>query len=52
MGRFFDEYGPRVLMIPGTLVLVVSIMITSICQEYYQYVLAQGVLFGLGVGML
>lgn len=52
VGRFFDEYGPRVLMIPGTLVLVVSIMITSICQEYYQYVLAQGVLFGLGVGML
>ncbi|EKM49893.1 uncharacterized protein PHACADRAFT_265647 [Phanerochaete carnosa HHB-10118-sp] len=52
VGRFFDVYGPRVIMIPGTLVLVVSIMITSVCQRYYEYILAQGILFGLGVGML
>jgi hypothetical protein len=52
VGRFFDAYGPRVLMIPGTIVIVVSIMITSICDEYFEYVLSQGILFGLGVGML
>ena len=39
-------------MIPGTFVLVISTMITSICQAYYQYILSQGILFGLGVGML
>ncbi|KAI0345501.1 MFS general substrate transporter [Trametopsis cervina] len=52
VGRFFDAYGPRVLMIPGTAILVFSIMITSVCKEYYQYILGQGVLFGLGVGLL
>ncbi len=52
VGRFFDAYGPRILMIPGTAVLVFSIMITSICKDYYQYILGQGILFGLGVGLL
>ena len=36
----------------GTLVLTLSIMITSICTEYYQYILCQGALFGIGVGLL
>ena len=52
MGRFFDAYGPRFLMIPGTAVLVFSTMITSVCKEYYHYILGQGILFGLGVGLL
>lgn len=52
MGHVFDAYGPRVLMIPGTVILVFSIMMTSICKAYYQYILVQGVLFGLGVGMV
>ncbi|KAK7689981.1 hypothetical protein QCA50_006621 [Cerrena zonata] len=52
VGRLFDAYGPHVLMIPGTLILVVSTMITSICTQYYQYILCQGVFFGLGVGLL
>jgi hypothetical protein len=39
-------------MIPGTAILVFSIMITSVCKEYYQYILCQGILFGLGVGLL
>ncbi|OCH92818.1 MFS general substrate transporter [Obba rivulosa] len=52
IGRLFDAYGPRVIMIPGTAILVLSIMVTSVSTQYYQYVLGQGVLFGLGVGML
>ncbi|THG97867.1 hypothetical protein EW026_g4221 [Hermanssonia centrifuga] len=52
VGRIFDAYGPRIIMIPGTAILVCSIMITSVCREYYQYILGQGLLFGLGVGML
>ena len=39
-------------MVPGTLVIVTSTMVTSICTAYYEYILAHGVLFGLGVGML
>ena len=52
MGHVFDSYGPQVVMVPGTALLVASIMITSVCEAYYQYILVQGVLFGLGVGMV
>ncbi|KAJ7779428.1 MFS general substrate transporter [Mycena maculata] len=52
IGRLFDAYGPRWIMIVGSILYVFSIMMTSISTEYYQYLLAHGVLFGLGVGML
>lgn len=52
MGRIFDSYGPRVIMIPGTVAITLSIMITSLSTQYYQYMLSQGLLFGAGVGML
>jgi len=48
----FDAYGPTGLMIAGTLCCLASSMTTSVCTEYYQYILSQGVLFGLGVGLL
>ena len=37
-------------MIVGTLMLVLGTMMTSISTEYYQYILAQGILVGLGIG--
>ncbi|KAF7298579.1 Monocarboxylate permease-like protein [Mycena indigotica] len=40
------------LMASGTILYVFSIMMTSLSTRYYQYLLAQGLLFGLGVGML
>ena len=52
MGHIFDSHGPRVLMVPGTAIVVASIMVTSVCNAYYQYILIQGVIFGLGVGMV
>ncbi|TCD65866.1 hypothetical protein EIP91_002128 [Steccherinum ochraceum] len=52
IGRLFDAYGPRLLMVSGTLVISLSTMITSICTQYFEYVLCQGALFGLGVGLL
>ena len=48
----FDAYGPTGLMIAGTLCCLTSSMTTSVSTEYYQYILSQGVLFGLGVGLL
>ena len=52
MGRCFDRYGPRPLLVTGTVIYVSSVMMTSLCKSYYQYLLAQGVLFGLGVGLM
>ena len=39
-------------MIAGTLCCIMSSMTTSICKEYYQYIFSQGILYGIGVGLL
>ena len=39
-------------MIAGTLCGLISTLTTSVCKKYYQFILSQGVLFGLGVGLL
>ncbi|KAJ0418217.1 putative MFS monocarboxylate transporter [Aspergillus carlsbadensis] len=51
-GGLFDLYGAKVLLVPGSLGFVLSIMMTSICKEYYQFLLGQGVLGGLSGGLL
>ena len=45
-------YGPRVIMALGTAIYFVSIVLTSMAGGYYDYLLAQGIMSGLGVGML
>lgn len=52
IGRLFDAYGPTLLMITGTLCCLASTITTSFCKEYYQYILSQGILFAVGVGLL
>ncbi|KAF7422249.1 hypothetical protein PC9H_010405 [Pleurotus ostreatus] len=52
VGRLYDSYGPTALMIIGTILYLFSLMMTSISTQFYQYVLCQGIVFGLGVGML
>ena len=37
-------------MLAGTLILVLGTMMTSISTQYYQYLLAQGVVVGVGIG--
>lgn len=48
MGSIFDNFGPRYLIIPGTIVYIFSLMMTSLASEYYQFILAQGILSSLG----
>ncbi|KAJ5496540.1 hypothetical protein N7463_008527 [Penicillium fimorum] len=50
-GPLFDRYGSMVVW-PSSFLLVFSVMMTSLCQEYYQFMLAQGVLEGMAAGML
>ena len=52
VGPMFDCHGSRTLMISGTLIYVLSIMFTSLSTQLYQFVLAQGVMFGIGNTML
>jgi MFS family permease len=32
--------------------MVLSVMMTSLCKEYYQFMLAQGIMGGIASGML
>lgn len=45
----FDKYGPRYLLLIGTLMHVFGIMMASISTHYWQILLAQGVCSGIGV---
>ncbi|KAL0581098.1 hypothetical protein V5O48_000887 [Marasmius crinis-equi] len=51
VGRFFDSFGAKPLLLPGTVVLVLSLIATSYCYEYYQFFLGQGLLFGIGASL-
>jgi MFS family permease len=47
IGPLFDVYGPRALVITGSIGLVASFMFLSVSTEYYQIMLSFGVLGGL-----
>jgi MFS family permease len=42
-GRVFDSYGPRWLLIIGTILYVFGLMMVSLANEYYQFFLAQSI---------
>ncbi|KAI2622070.1 major facilitator superfamily domain-containing protein [Xylaria nigripes] len=52
IGPLFDKYGPRWLIGPGSIAVVASLMLTSICTEYWQFLLAFGFLGGIGSSLL
>ncbi|KFY85159.1 hypothetical protein V500_08656 [Pseudogymnoascus sp. VKM F-4518 (FW-2643)] len=52
VGKVFDNYGPRLLLITGTFLHVFGLMMTSISSEYYQFVLAQGICSPLGASFV
>ncbi|KAI1398650.1 MFS general substrate transporter [Hypoxylon fuscum] len=49
MGRLFDSYGPRYLLIIGTLVYCFGMMMLSLSTEYYQIILSQGIVSAVGM---
>ncbi|KAA8649456.1 MCT family MFS transporter [Aspergillus tanneri] len=51
-GPVFDTKGAKVLFVPGTIFFALSLMFVSLCREYYQFILAQSLLFGIGDAML
>lgn len=52
VGRIYDTYGPRWLFVAGTLIHVFGLMMTSLATEYYQILLAQGILSPIGISCL
>ncbi|KAI5363981.1 Putative major facilitator superfamily, MFS transporter superfamily [Septoria linicola] len=51
-GPVFDVGNPRLLVLFGSFSVVFGIMMTSLCEEYWQLILAQGVCCGIGGGCL
>ncbi|KAK5995713.1 Altered inheritance of mitochondria protein 24 [Cladobotryum mycophilum] len=47
-GRLFDNYGPRWLLVGGSLVYIFGLMMTSLATEYYHFFLAQSIVASLG----
>ncbi|KAF2007257.1 MFS general substrate transporter [Amniculicola lignicola CBS 123094] len=52
VGFVFDNHGPKWLLVFGTFFHVFGIMMTSLCTEYYQFVLAQGIVSPLGLNCI
>jgi MFS family permease len=50
-GPLFDRYGAWVIR-PGAVLYIFALMMTSICKEYWQFMLAQGVLAGLSMSVM
>ncbi|KAH7025091.1 riboflavin transporter MCH5 [Microdochium trichocladiopsis] len=48
VGRAFDSYGHRWLLYSGTLIFILGLMMTSLSTQYYHFILAQGIVSGIG----
>ncbi|OCL10364.1 major facilitator superfamily transporter [Glonium stellatum] len=52
VGKIFDDYGHRYLLIAGTFFHVFGLMMTSISKEYYQFLLSQAICSAIGASMV
>ncbi|KAF2734653.1 MFS general substrate transporter [Polyplosphaeria fusca] len=50
-GRALDAGLFRWVMVPGVVLAALGMFVTSLCGEYWQFLLAQGVLTGVGCGL-
>ncbi|KAK0648451.1 major facilitator superfamily transporter [Cercophora newfieldiana] len=51
-GKIFDDFGPRSLLIAGTILHVFGLMMTSISKTYYQILLSQAVCSAMGASLV
>ncbi|KAK1758436.1 riboflavin transporter MCH5 [Echria macrotheca] len=52
IGPLFDKYGPRWLVLAGTVCLAVSLVLLSVSYEFWHFLLAFGILSGLASSLL
>ena len=48
VGKLYDNYGPRWILLTGSFLHIFGLMMTSISTEYYQILLAQGICSPIG----
>lgn len=52
LGLIYDTYGPLPLLIPGSLIYVLSLLLLSFCSSLLHFLLVYGVLSALGMALL
>ncbi|KAK4159535.1 major facilitator superfamily domain-containing protein [Cladorrhinum sp. PSN259] len=52
VGPIFDRFGSRMLVAVGCLMIILSLLLLSWCEKYYQIILTYSVMGGLGGAML
>ncbi|KAL2072059.1 hypothetical protein VTL71DRAFT_11402 [Oculimacula yallundae] len=52
VGYLNDKYGPRIILMAGSTAIVFALFMTSICKQYYQFFLAQGLVLGIGMAFV
>ncbi|KAJ5549446.1 hypothetical protein N7513_006680 [Penicillium frequentans] len=52
VGPMFDRYGPRWLMLIGSVLFTLSIFLLSLCEKYYQFMLCLGILSGVSAAFV
>ncbi|KAK3060548.1 hypothetical protein LTS18_008309, partial [Coniosporium uncinatum] len=52
IGKLYDNYGPRYILLVGSFLHVFGLMMTSISSQYYQFILAQGICSPIGASMI
>lgn len=51
-GKWFDNFGPRYLLLYGTFFHVFGLMMVSLSTQYYQFILAQSICSALGASAI
>jgi MFS family permease len=52
IGPVFDVHGPRLLILGGSISLLLSVFLMSICTQYWHFMLAFGLLGGVGTSLI
>ena len=52
VGALQDRFGPKPLVLGGTILHVLGLMMTSLATKYYHFLLAQGICSPIGISML
>ncbi|KAL3484688.1 MFS monocarboxylate transporter [Aspergillus germanicus] len=52
VGRLYDAYGPRWLLLTGSLLHIFGLMMASLASQYYQFILSQSICSPLGASMV
>jgi MFS family permease len=51
-GPLFDVYGPRWLVLPGSICVVLMIFLLGLCTQYWHFIVVFGIIGGIGSALL